>query len=229
MGNNTSNQAGYLLPVAPNPLQGVGLQNFLQEVLVGITGMDGKLVRPRWQSEPPDIPIAGTVWCAFGITSRIKDTFAFTKHVPGNADVGTDVLQRQEELHITASFYDLGSEGQADQYAELLADGFQIAQNREVLQSQGFAFVNSGDLTPMPVLLKERWQYRVDVELVIRRQIDRIYNVLNLESAQIEIDTDISGGIQKKWDAVTQTWDEPDLTWDETGKLTISIDVEPNP
>lgn len=203
MGNNTSNQAGYLTAVAPAPLEGVALQNFLQEVMVGITGIDGTLIRPRWQAEPPDIPAAGTVWCSFGITSRIKDTFAYTKHAPGNADVGTDVLQRQEELHIMASFYDLGSQGQADLYAELLADGFQIAQNREVLQSQGFAFVSSGELTPMPVLLKERWQYRVDVELVIRRQIDRTYNVLNLESAQIQIDTDVG--------------------------ITISIDVEPNP
>lgn len=185
MGNNTSNQAGYLTPVGAAPLEGEALQDFLQEVLVGITGLNGKMVRPRWQPEPPNIPNAGEAWAAFGIVRRVKDTNAAVAH--SGAGEGTDKLQRQEALHLLASFYDLGSSGQADKYAELLADGFQIAQNREVLQAAGYAFVESGEPTPVPSLLKERWLYRVDVPLVIRRQIDRTYNVLNLESAKVTL------------------------------------------
>lgn len=181
---------GYVPAVPPAPLEGTQLQDFLQSVLVGITGLPGPMVRPRWQVDPPNIPDAGTIWCAFGITQRKKDTFAYTWQEPGDDVDGISLLQRQEELDVLASFYDLGSSGQADLYAELLADGLQVPQNREVLDANGYAFVSSGDPTPMPVLLKMRWLYRVDVALVIRRQINRTYAVPNIESAVGTISTD---------------------------------------
>lgn len=188
---NTSATGGYLQPnppPAPAPLEGQNLLDFLQEVLVGVTGLNGTMVRPRWQSDPPNIPNAGDAWCAFGITSRPSDTFAYVGHITNQANPqGADAMQRQETLHLLASFYDQGSSGLADEYAALLRDGFQIAQNREVLQRNGFAFVSSGELETVPSLLKERWLYRVDIALTIRRQIDRTYPVLNLDSAQIEV------------------------------------------
>ena len=181
---------GYIAPVPPAPLEGAQLQDFLQEVLAGITGLDGKLVRPRWQPEPPNIPDAGECWCAFGINDRKKDTNAYVWQNPGELDDGATGLQRQEELRLLASFYDTGSNGQADLYAELLADGFQIPQNREVLDANGYAFVSTGDPTPVPSLLKERWLYRVDVEVIIRRQINRTYVVPNIASSDTDVITD---------------------------------------
>lgn len=186
---NDSSTGGYLAP-APDtpPLEGQALLDFLQAVIVGITGIDGTLVRPYAQSEPPNIPDAGTAWCAFKIASRPSDTFAFVKHnVDGN---GSDALQRHEALHILTSFYDLGSGGAADGLCSLLRDGLQVPQNREALSFGNMALVKTGDMISVPVMVKSRWLYRVDMEVVINRQIDRVYSVLSLTSAQGTIVTD---------------------------------------
>lgn len=189
---NTSATGGYLVPtVASPPLEGKPLLEFLQAVVVGISALPGPMVRPRWQAEPPDIPLAGTAWCAMGINNRASDTFPYVTHDPAAAaGEGADKMQRQEQMDILCSFYDLGVEGLADRYAAQLRDGFAIAQNREVLQLAGYSFAYGGDLVTVPSLLKERWLYRVDYAFSIRRQIDRTYPVLNLESAQGEIITD---------------------------------------
>src|ERR1700694_2060232 len=127
-----SSTGGYLIPsAAPAPLEGQALLDFLQGVIVGITGLAGTMVRPVWQSGPPNIPDAGTAWCAFRITTRPSSTFPHVKHDP--AGQGADALQRHEALHVLCSFYDLGSGGQADGLAALLRDGLSIPQNREIL------------------------------------------------------------------------------------------------
>lgn len=191
---NDSATGGYLQPSpdpAPQPLEGKPLLAFLQSVVVGISGLDGPMVRPRWQAEPPDIPTAGTCWCSMGINNRASDTFPYVGHDGAAAEgEGADKMQRQEQLDILCSFYDLGVEGLADKYAALLRDGFAIAQNREVLQLAGYSFAFGGDLVTAPVLLKVRWQYRVDYAFSIRRQIDRTYPVLNLRSAQGQLISD---------------------------------------
>ncbi len=179
---------GYLIPSGTPPLEGQALLDFLQGVIVGITGLDGTMVRPVWQSEPPNMPDAGTAWCAFRITTRPSDTFPVVKH---NADgQGVDALQRHEELHVLCSFYDLGSGAVADAHAAQLRDGLSIAQNREVLTLNNMGLAKTGDLVAVPVIVKTRWLYRVDLEVVIRRQIDRLYPVLNLTSAQGSVATD---------------------------------------
>jgi len=188
---NDSSTGGYLLPnpaPAPQPLEGKALMQFVQAVVVGISGLPGPMVRPRWQPEPPNIPADGTCWCAIGINNRASDTFPYVAHeAAGNGD---DHMQRQEQLDLLASFYDLGISGEADLFAAQLRDGFAIAQNREALQLAGWQFAFGGDLLTVPSLLKQRWLYRVDYAFSIRRQIDRTYPVLNLESAQGTITSD---------------------------------------
>lgn len=185
MAGNTSASGGYLTPVGTAPLEGEALWDFIQTVIVGITGLDGKMVRPRWQPEPPNIPLAGDAWCAFSILDRPSDTFPQVVHVT-NATYpdGADQLQRQEELNVLASFYDLGSGGLADQYAAQLRDGLVISQNREALQAQGFDFGYSGQPEPVPSLVQVRWLYRVDLAMTFRRQINRTYQVLDLKALQ---------------------------------------------
>lgn len=186
---NDSSSGGYLAPSpATPPLEGQALLDFIQGTIAGITGLDGTLVRPYAQSEPPNLPSEGNAWCAFKIASRKTDTFAFVQH---NADGnGSDALQRNEELTILASFYDLGSGGAADGLASLLRDGLQIPQNREALTLQSFDLVRTTDLVAVPVMVKSRWLYRVDMEVIMRRRISRLYPILNVLSVQGTIVSD---------------------------------------
>src|ERR1700674_3839135 len=117
---NPSAPGGALLP-AGAVLEGDALVSFLQEWVVALTGLDGKMVRPRWQAEPPNIPDAGVAWAAIGIEVQTSDEFPFVKHNP--AAGGSDELQRHGEITLLSSFYDLGEGGLADHYAKLLRDG----------------------------------------------------------------------------------------------------------
>ena len=161
------------------------------DLIAGISGLDGDLVRPRWQPEPPNLPTNadGTSkdWCAFGITDRKADFNAFVQHI--GDDDGSDSLARHENLTVLTSFYST-SQDNADLNAELLRDGFQIAQNREELQRAQWGLIETGDLTPVPTLVKDRWLYRTDMPLRFRRLILRTYPVLNLLAAQAVLVTD---------------------------------------
>lgn len=184
---------GYLAPaVTSPPLEGEQLQDFFHDVIAGVSGLDGKFVRPRWLTEPSNIPAAGTAWCAFGIMNKPADTFAYLKDLStdDNPQAGS-TLQRQQTLNVLCSFYDLGSSGLADQLAGQTRDGLAVPQNLEVLLANGFAFVNADEPQPVPSLLKERWLYRVDLPLVFRRQIDRTYAVPTIESSDIDLITDV--------------------------------------
>jgi hypothetical protein len=176
---NTSATGGYLAPLSPFPLEGKELLRFIQGWVVGITGLPGKMVRPRWQAEPPNIPQAGTAWAAIGITTRPSDTFPY---------VDGPRLQRHELLNILSSFYDLGSGGEADDLVARLRDGAMVPQNREELTRNGFALIETGEIVALPSLLKQRWLYRVDLNVVLRRQIDRNYDVLTLLSSEPNLD-----------------------------------------
>jgi hypothetical protein len=182
---NTSLTGGYLAPEAtPAPLEGQELLRFLQQYVVGITGLDGELVRPRWQPEPPNIPNAGVAWAAIGVSMRVADTFPFVGSVDRPVGLGSVQMQNHEVLSMLCSFYDLGAAGLADSYASRLRDGVQIAQNREPLFNAGMGLVDVSDMIPVPVLLKMRWLYRVDLTVRIRRVVVREYPVRTVVEAE---------------------------------------------
>lgn len=182
---NDSSTGGYLAPAgSPAPLEGQALNRFLQQIWVGITGLAGTLVRPRWQPEPPAIPAFGTDWMAFGIMRRPGDAFPSTIHSPtGN---GNDSIYRQEILEILCTFY--GPD--ADSYASLLREGLFVAQNLEVLQLNNFGLVGVGETVAVPEMIKDRWTYRVDMYVTLRRSIEYTYPVLNILSASGTVDSD---------------------------------------
>lgn len=176
----------YVQPEAdPAPLEGAALLDFVQEWVVGVTGMDGRTVRPRVQPEPPNIPQSGTTWASIGITDRPSDDFPF---VGFDGDVYS--MQRQETLTVLCSFYDLGDTGLADKLCAILRDGAIIGPNRTKLTSAGMNLVNTTAPVAVPVLVKSRWQYRVDMTVVLRRQIDRVYPVPAIAATSVIIRTD---------------------------------------
>ena len=189
---NTSASGGVLLPsTAPSPLEGEALLVFLQNWIAPLSGLAGEMVRPRWQPEPANIPAAGDAWMAFGLVpDRTADTFPYLSE---SSDGLSTRLQRQEEMPVLCSFYDLGSTGLADSLASLLRDNLAIPQNWEPLLDGGFALAYVGEMRPAPTLRATRWLYRMDFSFVLRRQIDRVYSVESLLSAHGTVRTD--GGL----------------------------------
>ena len=189
-----------MLP-SPAPFEGLQLLQFLQQWIVGVSGLPPTLVRPRWQAEPPNIPPAGDSWAAFGVVRRPSDEYPYSGWDPSTS---TYLLWRQETVEMLTSFYDTGSTGWADYHASILRDGAAIAQNREPLTLAGFGLVRCGDLVTVPSLLKLRWLYRVDLEVTLRRQITRQYPVETLVAARGDIYTD-GGYPPQPFEAETQT------------------------
>lgn len=182
---NTSATGGYLKPSAsPAPIEDDALQDFLQAMIVGITGMAAESVRPRWQPEPPNLKEYGDNWAGIGVVVRHPESFAAIDHDPD--EQGADVLRRSEVLEVLTSFYGPN----AERNAGLLKDGLQIEQNRAVLREAGMALVDTGDPVEAPSLVKERWLRRIDLRMSIRRGIVRVYPILNLLSAEGTIDAE---------------------------------------
>jgi hypothetical protein len=184
--SNTSATGGPLTPTpTPAPLEGQALQNFLHDYFAGITALPGNMVRPRWQPEPANMPSATDNWLAFGITNRKSDTFAAELHV-GTGD-GYNEIRRHEVLNIALSFY--GPD--AENFLHLLREGVQVAQNREALTLNNMGLVDTGDATALPELVKDKWYYRIEMEIRIRRQIVRNYAVQNLLDGQVSLNNEV--------------------------------------
>lgn len=186
---NTSATGGYLLPYnVPAPLEGQDLFRFLQQIFVGITGMPGTAFFPRWQF-PDVVNLPTTVWAAFGIVKRSNPKFSYQRHVPqSGSDPEHDEFQTHETLEILVSFY--SPDGTADYYAALLRDGLYIPQNLAILNTQNASLVDTGDLRTVPSLVKERWLYRVDLPVRIRRQIVRWYAIQDLVAASVTVNNE---------------------------------------
>lgn len=183
---NTSATGGYLSPVSlATPIEDAALDAAIQRMVAGITGLDGSLVRPRWQPVTPKQPEPNITWCAIGITNRTPDDNAAVLHDP-NGD-GQDHLIRHEGIELLASFY--GLQGQT--YAGILRDGMQIEQNREALRSDGMAFVSAGQMLAVPELYNQQWIRRYDLTIYLRRVINRTYPVLNIIEADPQFTADV--------------------------------------
>lgn len=192
-----SSTGGPLLPKdgSPEPLEDDALDDFIQAFVVGIVGMDGQWVRPRWQPEPPNLPPKTQDWAAVGVVQRTGDTYAVEEH----ADDHLSYVIRHETLDISVSFY--GPRCQA--LAALLRDGLGLAQNREPLFLAGMGLVSVGELERNPELVKNTWLPRVDLPFAIRRIIVRSYDIRDLDALDMELSTE----------ALTVSYDGPKPPW----------------
>lgn len=184
--SNTSATGGFLSPeVSPSVLDDTALTDFLQSLVVGIAGIPGNMVRPRWQAEPANIPAYGQNWAAIGIQNRTPETYAyFHRVVSGNTEY--DELKRHELLHILVSFYGPNAESNCS----IFRDGLQIPQNLEAMALKSFGLVETGEPINVPSLVKERWLMRVDLPFVVRHQLIRHYAVESLAAAKININNE---------------------------------------
>ena len=188
---NTSATGGYLLPegAAGTPaewLDDQAFEDFLHDVIAGITGLAADAVRPRWQEEPPTLPPRGTDWVAFGIVDRRPDATAAEVHL-SDSDGQRDVVGRYEDADMLCSFYGPHANG----YGTQLREGLQVGQNREVLDAAQVKIKRIAGPAPVPSLVKQKWLYRADLTVTLRRQLLRVYPVLDLVKAAGTITTDM--------------------------------------
>ena len=219
---------GALPPIIPGQTPpGQQLEDFLQQWVAGVAYMDGTLVRPRWQTEPPNLPEHNIDWASIGIieTRPIGIYPAVRRHPTGGpTGQGEDEVTRHEEFDLLVSFYG----PHASEYAANLHSGLGIWQNYSILRLAGMAFVEIGAATNIPELIRMQWVNRVDKTLTIRRYIRRFYPVLNLLSAQAQVvaqdqpnrtyTVDVAVDPLTVWDAAPHTvWDDTRLAptrWD---------------
>jgi hypothetical protein len=175
---NDSSQAGYLRPQAFGGVEDITLHSFLQSLVAGITGMDGKFVFQRWQPEPPNWPAFGKDWAAVGEASRVRDTFANVVYRDELA-----IVYRNSIISVLCSFY--GPNAQAN--CEILAMGFFVAQNREQMTLQGFGYVDQEDSIATADYRGTRWIPRIDLPFRLRRAQAYSYSVLDLKGARVAV------------------------------------------
>lgn len=182
----------YLLPTTPT--QPISLEQFIQTVLVGISGLPQEYVRPKNQPNPPKMPDIQVNWMAFGMIQSQPDSNSYLE-----MDInGVYHSQRHETLRVLCSLYGPN----ALDYADIIRDGFQIPQNRDALLAMDMGFVEVGQIIPVPDLVNERWVRRYEMEVILRRQINRTYSVQSLLSATGTIHA-VVGGIEINQDFST--------------------------
>ncbi len=174
--------------VPPSPLEDDELDNALQSMIVGITGLDPSLVRPRWQATVPQQPEPGTDWCAIGVISSLPDAGPYIEHLFGDditAPAG-DLSIRHEEMEVLVSLY--GPHAKTN--LGILRDGLGIPQNLEIAKSLGLYFVGMDAGRIAPDFINQQWIRRWDTALTFRRMVARVYGVNNILSAEIDLQDD---------------------------------------
>jgi hypothetical protein len=175
----------------PAPLQGDALLDFVQGWIAGVLGsavIDSSLVRPYAQAVPPVVPTEGTAWIAFTVAVDESDTFTYQKQI----DDATVEFQRQERMRVLCSFYDTGVASDAGMLADLLRDGITIPQNLEPLYLANFGLVGTEQQTSISVMEPQtRWTWRVDMPIILTRQVTRNYGQTSIASANGTLKTDV--------------------------------------
>ena len=194
---NSSNVAGFLQPTSTPPVEDLALDTLLQTIIVGIVGLSGSLVRPRWQNPPPQQPAITVDWCAVGIIDEDSDDYPKIMHRP--AGDGSDELLRNETISVLASFYGPNCRGNA----KILRDGIYVAQNRDAIRAAGFEVTLATRLVGAPELVGQQWVRRSDLSFTLQRTVSRTFNVFNILSASGQLTPD-SGDVEN-WSAPAAT------------------------
>jgi hypothetical protein len=177
MGSDSS-VAGYLQPTGTGPAEDADLDAIFQQLVVGITGLPGSMVRPRWQPTVPKQPEASVNWCAIGVTGIEHDANSYEQHNPSGD--GSDTFIRHEVITVLASFYGAN----ALNFAAQARDGLYAQQNNSTLDQYEMGLVEVGSIVTAPELVNQQWVRRFDLPIRVRRRVVRTYPVLTVLSAQ---------------------------------------------
>jgi hypothetical protein len=177
--------SSYLQPKTTNPFpDGLTLTQFLQMVLVGISGLPGANVRPKWQVQQPTNPPVDVNWIGFGVDISSPDANAYF------ASDATDPLKSNMQRHVGIELGCSIYGPDALETYDILVDGFQVPQNRYALFDNDMGFVEVLPGRKVPELINELWYNRVETSIILRRERERSYGVPRILSASGVIYTD---------------------------------------
>lgn len=162
-------------------LEDDALLDFIQVWITGISGIQGQLVRPKWQTEPANIPNIGTNWIAFGIIKRTPDTF-----IVEQPKGGYNETQRHEVITFRCYIYGPNN----GKISSELRDGMQVSVNHEYLSQQSMGLVETTEPVNVPEFIKGKWYQRQDFDVLIKRQIKRVYQVPTVLTADIGLNNE---------------------------------------
>jgi hypothetical protein len=200
---NSSASGGYLSQTNALPAADTQLEDQLQEFIVGVTGLPGNMVRPRWQPNLAVIPSATANWAAIGITEIQPigggGELDYERHIPdGN---GHDELHEHEEIVLIATFYGPACGANARKFRT----GLKIAQNWEAVSIHGIDLGEIGPIRFLPEQVDDVWYHRADIELRLRREVISSFDIQNILSAQGTIHGD------SHETEITQDWNTEDV------------------
>lgn len=176
-----STAAGFLAP-GPPPNYDAELEDIFQAFAVGVTGLQGNLVRPKWQITVGNAPQQNQNWMSYGLALYARQWDAYVGHDPS----GTSTVAGSEEWQCTFSCF--GPNAQL--YASILRDGMSIGQNRDIFEAVKMKFISFAEPVQLPVLLKDTWNRRVDLTGIFHRWVERTYAVRTLASASGSLDNE---------------------------------------
>lgn len=193
---NNSSTGGPLVPTSAAPAYDDAFDGLLHDLIVGVVGLPGDMVRPRWQPVTPKQPEPTVDWCAIGVMdSRPLSITANTRHDPAaNAGLGGDNQTTWEWVNVLASFYGPHAQGNA----ALFHDGLRVDQNREALFLAGVSLQTIGHRRNASSIYSQQVAVRrIDAEVEFTRAIHRSYAVYNLVQAPIALTYQAGGGNRK--------------------------------
>jgi len=198
-----SSTGGYLAPSGPAPASALALDTLIQGFLVGVTGLPGDMVRPRWQDASEDaggtaprVPNRDKTWCAVGVT--VTDTDDTPALIHDGSGQGSTTLRRFDRLDVLASFY--GPMG--DAYAKLARDAFYVPQNREAMYAQGLTFIGCDPIRRLPEIIATGTRRRSDLAFRLVQRVERTYPILNVLKG---VGTIVADGSSQDGPVVTTT------------------------
>lgn len=178
--SNTSATGGFLSPLTPAPDDDLVLDQFLQSLIVGITGLPGTLVRARYvtlddgETATARNPNQRDNWAAVGVMSVEPEGQPALTH--DGAGEGTSTQVQHMRLDVLASFY--GSRSSA--LAELLRAGLYVPQNRDTLFRANMGLIDVGTGRRVPDIVNTSPRRRTDIGFRLRRRVERTYAIRNV-------------------------------------------------
>jgi len=182
-----STKYGFVQADSPLPLEDPELTDLLQAMVWQITGLDPKLVRPRWQRDPPNHPAIDATWCALGIVRRTPQDYPFITHQPNAEDgKGNDLIIDWSTFEVLASFYGPDSAHQAG----LLRRGLFVGQNRDTLYANGIKVNGVSDVNSVPDLFNQQYVDHFDMSIYMSREITATFPIRTIASSELDLHTD---------------------------------------